>query len=162
MFTELVHGVAENTLALIRILHAQQIDRVEDNTQIPTAEGVDHFQRPIGIVHNVIPHRLDGDRDAQSLCALDHRREIMYKGIERLAAVGIGVQLILGIGGSSLGADHADAGQGRHTQIAVIARLEFSDLLGIRMCQIEITAQDGNIQVLTAKNAANISRKAFR
>ena len=73
--------------------------------------------------------------------------------------MGVLIQLVGGVRRAGLGADHADARQGRHAQAPEIAGLKLRDLRGVGVREVQIAAEHRDVQILRAKHAAHMGGK---
>ena len=161
MLGQRVHGVLNHPLSVVRVPGIQQVYRVKDNAQVGALNGAQHLHGPVRVVHDVLPHRLDGQRHAQALGPLHHRGQVADKGVQSPLGVGGCVGFVLGVGGPRLGAHHPRPHEGGHAQMAVVPALDVPQPVRVGMGQVQVAPQHRRVQLVLGKNPPDVHGQPF-
>ena len=153
-------GLGKHFLAAIHILHVQQVDRVEQNLQVRAADLVQHGAGALGVIHDVLDHRLDGNGHAVLFGAAHHRLEVLDKSGKSSITAALRAELVLGVGRTGLGAHHAAAQKACKADMGVIFFLNGVQGVRIRVGKVQVVAQHRNVDAILLELVPQIQRIA--
>jgi len=151
-----LNGLGEHLLAGVHVFHIQQVHRVQQDLQVGAADLVQHGAGTLGIVHDVLDHRFDGNGHAVLFGTAHHRLEVLDEGGQRSITAAFRAELVLRIGRTGLGAHHAASQQAGKPDVGVIFFLDGVQSVLVRVGQVEVVAQHGNVNAVLGKQAAQI------
>ena len=104
----------------------------------------------------MLDHRLDGNGHTVLLGTAHHRLEVPDKGGKGRVAAALRAELVLRVGRARLGAHHTAAQQAGKADVGVVFFLNGVQSVLVRVGQVEVVAQHGNVNAVLGKQAAQI------
>ena len=155
-----VDGFLDHIMITGNVGLVQQIDRIQDDLEIGRLNGVQHFSGPMYVIHDMTDDRFDGNDHSHVLRILHYPVQISGKGGQRFLRPAVWIDRVLLVGSSCLRTHHTGSQLGSKTDLRLIGCNGLLQLFLIGICQVQITAQHRDVQIVRRKQLPQIHGKA--